>query len=161
MNDLVLKFHDSSHNEALLEYNLPEDQLRFTALPKNALDRIAAREDQLAKAISILADNRPIGFVVLDYGQDKFELTDHQNALMVRSFSINPFYQGKGYGKKAMQLLDEFVKEFYPSIQQLVLAVNFENKRAYQLYLSIGYQDLGKFRDGYHGDKQHLLTKII
>mgnify|MGYP003621043118 FL=1 len=57
-------------------------------------------------------------------------------------------------------MMDDFVKEYFPTINELVLAVNFKNRSAYQLYLNVGYVDDGSQREWYNG-KQHLLKKHI
>ncbi len=77
--------------------------------------------------------------------------------MLIRSFSINPNFQGKGYGKLAMQLATDFVKEHLPSINELVLSVNCRNIGAYQVYLKAGYQDIGKTIIGQAG-KQNVLS---
>ena len=157
---IELKHLETKHLEALMNYSLPEDQINFTALPKLAFERLAERMDNLAHPITILLDDKPSGFFILDYGDDKIELTKNENSLLVRSLSINPVYQGLGYGKVAMKMMDDFVKEYFPTINELVLAVNFKNRSAYQLYLNVGYVDDGSQREWYNG-KQHLLKKHI
>ena len=107
-----------------------------------------------------MLDDEPIGFFVLDYGEDKLDLTKNENSLLLRSLSINPAFQGKGFGKIAMNLVDDFVKENFPTIDELVLAVNFLNKSAYDLYLKVGYIDDGSQRE-WHNGMQHLLRKKI
>lgn len=160
MKNIQLKFYNESHLETLISYTLSEEQTKFTALPFQAFERLKERTDNHAKPITIMLDNEPIGFFVLDYGEDKLEMTDNENSLLVRSLSINPKHQGKGYGKIAMNLVDRFIKENFPTIDELVLAVNFKNKAAYDLYLKVGYIDNGSQREWYNGS-QHLLKKKL
>lgn len=160
MKNIQLKFYNESHLETLISYTLSEEQTKFTALPFQAFERLKERTDNHAKPITIMLDNEPIGFFVLDYGEDKLEMTDNENSLLVRSFSINPKHQGKGYGKIAMNLVDRFIKENFPTIDELVLAVNFKNKAAYDLYLKVGYIDNGSQREWYNGS-QYLLKKKL
>ncbi|WP_282630552.1 GNAT family N-acetyltransferase [Empedobacter sedimenti] len=160
MKNIQLKFTESIHHNALLNYTLPENQINFTALPELTFHRLKERKDNHAKPITILLEAEPIGFFVLDYGDDKLEMTNNKNSLLVRSLSINPQYQGKGYGKVAMNLVDGFVKDNFPTIDELVLAVNFNNKSAYDLYLKVGYIDDGSQREWVNG-MQHLLRKKI
>lgn len=160
MKNIQLKFYNESHHEALISYDLSEEQTKFTALPFQAFERLKERTDNHAKPITIMLDNEPIGFFVLDYGEDKLEMTDNENSLLVRSLSVNPKHQGKGYGKIAMNLVDRFIKENFPTIDELVLAVNFKNKAAYDLYLKVGYIDNGSQREWYNGS-QHLLKKKL
>lgn len=155
-----LDFYRVEHKASLLSYSLPENQINFTALPEQVFERLGNRTDNLANAITILLDEEPIGFFVLDYGEDKMELTTNEASLLVRSLSINPIYQGKGYGKIAMLLMDDFVKEYYPTVNELVLAVNFKNNSAYNLYVNVGYVDDGNVREIIKGS-QHLLSKKI
>lgn len=160
MSNLSLRFYEAKHHDSLIDYSLPEDQINFTALPKQVFERLENRADNFAQPITVLLGEKPIGFFVLDDGEDKMELTTNEQSLLIRSLSINPIYQGKGYGKTAMLLIDDFVKINYPTVQELVLAVNFKNKSAYHLYLKAGYIDDGSFREMEKG-MQHLLKKVI
>lgn len=158
---IFLKSYNQSHYDELIKFDLPQNQINFTALPAHAIEQMNKRVDrENLKAVTIILKDKPIGFFVLDYGKDKLELTDNINSLLLRSLSMNPLYQGKGYGKKAMYLLDEFIKCNYTDIEELVLAVNFKNKLAYQLYLKVGYEDNGKTRKWLQGF-QHLLKKKL
>ena len=110
--------------------------------------------------LSIVKNKAVIGFFALDYGEDKLNYTTNEAALLVRSLSINPKFQGKGYGTLAMQQLLIFVKDFFPTINELVLGVNRRNISAYKIYINIGYSDTGNIFVGRNGD-QHILTKKI
>ncbi len=65
MSTIQLKHTETKHHDALL-YNLPEDQIPFTALPSETFERLKLRADGHAKPITILLDEVPIGFFVLD-----------------------------------------------------------------------------------------------
>ena len=160
MSQIQLKFYESTHHDELVNYTLPEDQINFTALPAQTFERLKARTDNNAKPITILLDDKPIGFFVLDYGEDKYDLTPNENSLLLLSLSINQAFQGNSYGKIAMNLVDDFVKTYYPTIDELVLAVNFKNTSAYQLYIKVGYTDDGSQREWNNG-MQHLLRKKL
>ena len=67
MPTIQLKHTEIKHHNALL-YHLPEDQISFTALPSETFERLKLRTDGHAKPITILLDDEPIGFFVLDYG---------------------------------------------------------------------------------------------
>ncbi|MBO6211866.1 GNAT family N-acetyltransferase [Algoriella sp.] len=160
MSQIQLKFYEPTHHDELVNYTLPEDQINFTALPAQTFERLKARTDNNAKPITILLDDKPIGFFVLDYDEDKYDFTENENSLLLRSLSINPAFQGNSYGKIAMNLVDDFVKTYYPTIDELVLAVNFKNTSAYQLYIKVGYIDNGSQREWNNG-MQHLLRKNL
>ncbi|MGH1519938.1 GNAT family N-acetyltransferase [Chryseobacterium sp. JK1] len=143
-----------------VNYILDETQLRFTASAEQALRNIQNRDDTDAFPVTIFEDDKPAGFFVLDFGQDKLELTKNKDAVLLRSLSVNPQMQGKGIGKKAMQKVDDFVKENFKNCTEIVLAVNQKNNSAYRIYLQTGYIDEGKTRIGRSGP-QHLMYKKL
>lgn len=137
-----------------LNYELDEIQTQFSALPNQALERIEARnqnDDFFAYPITIFSDEKIAGFCVLDFGNDKFEMTDNQDSVLLRSLSINPEFQGKGIGKSLMIVLDDFIKEHFKDCNEIVLSVNERNNLAFQIYLKTGYIYDGKKIDGRSG----------
>ncbi|RFU67584.1 GNAT family N-acetyltransferase [Peribacillus saganii] len=59
--------------------------------------------------------------------------------MLLRAFSISHADQGKGYADQGLLWLTEFVKEHFPHIEEIVLAVNARNIRAKHLYLKSGF----------------------
>jgi len=143
-----------------LTYTLDEQQAQYTATAEQALQKIEERSDTLAFPITIFEDEDPVGFFVLDFGNDKLEFTDNHNSMLLRSFSINPKFQGKGIGKKAMIQVDEFIRENFKECDEIVLAVNQNNISAYRLYLTVGYQYKGKERIGRSGPQYLMFKKL-
>ena len=140
-----------------INYILSEEQMQFTALPENALQRIKERNDGKKHPICILQNEEIVGFFVLDTSDDKKELSENEQAILLRSLSINPLFQGKGIAKEAMFLVPDFVKKYFPNHNEIVLAVNSQNHLAYQLYLKTNYVDEGKTNKGRNG-LQHVLS---
>lgn len=143
-----------------LNYALDENQSQFAATVERALLNIERREDNDAFPITIMKDNTPAGFFVLDFGEDKFELTDNKDSVLVRSLSVNPEMQGTGIGKGAMMKVDDFVRENFQNCNEIVLAVNQRNESAYHIYLETGYIYEGKTRIGRSGP-QYLMYKKL
>ncbi|KFF27323.1 GNAT family N-acetyltransferase [Chryseobacterium vrystaatense] len=143
-----------------LHYVLDENQLQYTSTVEQALQRTEERNDSNAFAITVFDDAKPCGFFVLDFGEDKFELTDNKKSVLLRSLSINPNVQGKGIGKAAMQIVDDFVKKNFPDCNEIVLAVNQKNNSACHIYLKAGYVYEGKSRMGRSG-LQYLMYKKL
>ncbi|RYD96954.1 MAG: GNAT family N-acetyltransferase [Sphingobacteriales bacterium] len=146
--NIQLKPYEDSHTESLRAYQLPPEQTLFTALPEKVFERIAARNalgDFSAVPISILLQDEAIGLFVLDSGPDLDLWTANRNAVFLRSFSINPAFQGKGIGTLVMQRLPEFIASHLPElyINEIVLGVNRENKTAQKLYHRIGFNEYG------------------
>lgn len=140
--------YQEEHKAALLAYQLPEEQLSFTALPETVFERIAARKAQndfSAIPVSILLQEQPVGMFVLDSGSDLGLWTENTQAVFLRSLSINPEFQNQGIGRKAMQALPQFIADQMPalSINEIVLGVNLNNKAAQSLYRRIGFKEYG------------------
>lgn len=58
-------------------------------------------------------------------------------------FFIDVLYQGQGYGKKALLLFLDFIKQQHPTCCAISLTVHPENKRAQHLYAGVGFQPTG------------------
>jgi RimJ/RimL family protein N-acetyltransferase len=157
---ITLSFYKPEDFHDLTSYVLDEQQNQFTAMPKATLEIIEEKNTGDKFPITILYQDRAVGFFVLDFGEDKFELTENENSTLLRSLSINPKYQGKGIGKKAMIILADLIKLKFPECTEVVLAVNFNNRKAYDLYLECGFEDHGKTREMSKG-QQNLLSKRI
>lgn len=151
---VCLHFYNREHLEGLLQFHLPEDQKKFTGMPGDVLE--TTLQDPERYPIVITAEDKPVGFFVLHKGAGILPFTNNKNAILLRAFSIDLNAQGRGYGKKAMQLLPAFVKEKFPQINEIVLAVNMKNTAAQALYLKVGFVDRGIKREGSIG-LQHIL----
>lgn len=146
-----------------LDYELDDIQSQYSALPKQALERIEARnqnEDFFAYPVTIFYHEKIAGFCVLDFGNDKFEMTDNSSSVLLRALSVNPEFQGKGIGKSMMVILDDFVKDHDKDCNEIVLAVNENNHLAFQIYLTAGYVFNGKRINGRNGP-QLVMSKSL
>ncbi|WP_426477263.1 GNAT family N-acetyltransferase [Chryseobacterium sp. CBSDS_008] len=143
-----------------VSYALDENQMSFTATAQQALQSISERDDNDAFPVTIFENNMPAGFFVLDFGKDKFELTDNENSVLLRSLSVNPQMQGKGIGKAAMLKVGDFTRDRFNTCDEIVLAVNQKNDSAYHIYLQAGYIFDGKTRMGRSGP-QYLMYKKL
>ncbi|MFC3160879.1 Acetyltransferase (GNAT) family protein [Chryseobacterium arachidis] len=143
-----------------VQYTLSELQLEYTSTAEFALKRMAERNTGLEFAVTIFFDEKPAGFFTLDFGEDKFDLTDNPNSALLRSLSINPELQGKGIGNAAMMQVDDFVRKNFSDCEEIVLAVNQNNILAYELYLKVGYHYEGKTRIGRSGPQYLMFKKL-
>ena len=57
----------------------------------------------------------------LQTGDRVQEFTENESALLLTSFSINHNRQRKGYAKKSLALLQEFVQRYFPMKMKLYL----------------------------------------
>ena len=88
------------------------------------------------------ANTEMIGFTELAYEPDSSE------RYWIFHFFIDVTYQGQGYGKKALLLFLDFLKQQHPHCRSVCLAVHPENMRAQRLYTSVGFQPTGNDMEG-------------
>ncbi|KAA0549545.1 GNAT family N-acetyltransferase [Bacillus sp. BGMRC 2118] len=156
--NVSLSTYEQSHRDTLFQFYLPEEQLQFTSMPRNALP--IALEDIHRHPVVILANEVPVGFFILYNGQERTNYTNNSKSLILRALSINYKDQNKGYAKLALLQLCEYVKEHFSEIEEIALAVNARNNAAINLYLKCGFVDEGRTRMGPKG-LQHLLTLFL
>lgn len=159
---IIIEAYKPEHRTPL-NYILDEEQMQYTALAATALEKIGERNrnnDFHAKPITILDSGIPVGFFVLDFGTDKLELSQNQNSVLIRSLSVNPSQQGIGVAKNAMSKIPEFLKLYYPETNEMVLAVDEINTKAFSLYQKLGFVYEGKTRNGRSG-LQKILFQFI
>lgn len=154
---ITLTPYQNAHHPALTAYRLNPEQAQFTAQPHERLnDPIPAH----AHPITILHHNTPVGFFILDAGPDKTDYSDHPHALLLRSMSINPAYQGQGIAKAALAALPDYIRSHHPEHPLIVLGVNTRNHPAHQLYLRSGFRDTGRTYPGIKG-LQYILELTL
>jgi diamine N-acetyltransferase len=81
-----------------------------------------------------------VGFVALAYEPGS------SDEYWIFHFLIDQRFQGRGYGKAALERLIERVKHDHPRCRMLQLVVHPENQRAQQLYVRVGFRATGTQR---------------
>lgn len=145
---IQLDFRSAEHLPILAEFELPDDQVQFTAHPKEALNIVEGQHP-----IVILADGHPVGFFILHATERVKEYTSNSHAMLLTTLSIDHRQQRKGYARRGMLALSSFIRSQFPSCNEVVLAVNHKNVPAQQLYERVGFQDTGRRRMGPIGEQ--------
>lgn len=147
---MELYFYNERFKNMIEDYTLTEEQLRFTGTPKECIKLSNENSDRY----SILATegDKLVTFFVLHKNDGVKPYSDNNNAILLRAFSTDSRHQGKGYAKKALILLIDFVKEHFNETNEIVLAVNLKNEDAQGLYKKCGYVDEGARRMGKKGE---------
>jgi diamine N-acetyltransferase len=83
-----------------------------------------------------------IGFTELAYEP---ESTDNY---WIFHFFIDVAYQGQGYGKQALPLLIDYIKQQHPHCRSIHLTVHPQNIAAQHLYTGAGFQSTGDNLEG-------------
>lgn len=145
-----LVFYKPEYKVLLSNYNLSEEQQRYTALPVDALQKCESEPDR--HPIVILYGNQPVGFFVLHGWEGVKDFSENKEAILLRAYSINAEYQGKGIASQSIRLLRSFVKEHFPEVNEIILAVNHANIVAQTVYKKGGFVDKGIRAMGSQGE---------
>lgn len=99
----------------------------------------------------IYKDDVPVGFLMIGFGTDSSwddAPAIAQNNYDLRRLMIDIKYQGRGYGKEALNLALEFIRTFpCGKAEYCWLSYEPENKAAQDLYRSFGFVETGE-KDG-------------
>lgn len=153
-----LEAYQSHHLPGLEQYKLTPEQQQFTGMPIEML--LLAEMDPHRHPVVIMAKTGPVGFFVLYDGEEVPKYTDHPAAIVLRAFSVSLTFQGRGYAKRGLMQLGEYVHTHFPEAKQVVLAVNEQNGPARSLYLGCGFKDNGRSKPGPMG-LQYMLFKSL
>ncbi|MGO4695722.1 GNAT family N-acetyltransferase [Paenibacillus sp. 2TAB26] len=127
-----------------IELKVAEEQKRFISSNQHALAEayIASKEGQVIITFAIYKDETMVGFIMMYYddGNGNFEYSSYG----VFKIMIDGRYQGKGYGKEAMEKAVELSKTS-PHGEARVVEVTYnpENIIAKNLYASLGFVETG------------------
>ncbi|TWI54958.1 acetyltransferase (GNAT) family protein [Pseudomonas duriflava] len=78
------------------------------------------------------------------------------DACTVHALQIDRQMQGQGLGRLCLHLLPQSVRQVWPELKRIMLAVDAHNQAAMQLYLKQGWQDNGKYYPGRVGLERRL-----
>lgn len=155
VDSIELVHLSEEHLEILNNFELPEDQSQFTALPKEVVDVTDGEYP-----IVLLNDKVPVGFFLLHSTERVRNYTNNANAMLLTAFSTDHKQQRKGYAKKGMLQLPLFMKREFEFCDEVVLVVNHKNIPAQHLYLNVGFVDTGVRRMGPIGEQIVMSLEI-
>lgn len=131
--------YNSQYDNLIEEYYLPAEQLYYSAMPAEAVEISKNNNDR--HTILGMDDGELVTFFILHENEAVQPYSDQPNDILLRSFSTNHIHQGKGYARKTLELLPQFMREHIPHIDGIVLGVNVKNTAAQGLYKKCGYVD--------------------
>lgn len=153
-----LDFYKEEYRANLKDYYLSEEQSQYASVPLKAL--LTCEQDNTRHPIVILYNGQPAGFFILHGWEGVKAYSDNENALLLRGYSINAVFQGKGIATQSLLCLDTFVKRNFPGKNEIILAVNHKNIVAQHVYKKAGFTDNGIRVMGRKGEL-HILQKPL
>lgn len=154
-SEVTLHCHTKKTN---VSYELPADQQEFTMLPQDLIKRDAANPEK--HLIVIRARGQVAGFFELDESEDRKRYSDNPKALLLRGYSVNPKFQGRGIATGSLDALPAFMKEEFPNMDEVVIGVNARNTAAQTLYKKAGFEDTGRRVMGKKGEQFAMCLKV-
>jgi diamine N-acetyltransferase len=94
---------------------------------------------------AIYHEDRMVGFVMAVYQpKDENDPEDDEDVYYLARIMIDKTYQGRGYGKAALQRMIDLIKTFpHGAATCIVLSSNPQNQPAYSLFKSFGFREMG------------------
>lgn len=136
---IALKKIDKDNYRKVLAIKMNEEQNKFVAPNVVSLAQAWVFYNE-ARPFAIYNDDEVIGFMMLDWDEEEREAG-------IWRFMIAEEQQGKGYGRKAMVLAINMIKE---SNKFDIISLDYapENVVGKHLYESMGFQETGEIDDG-------------
>jgi diamine N-acetyltransferase len=147
-------------------------QKNFVASNNNSLAEayVAITNGGVALPFAICKNKKPIGFLMIGYGlaedddllkEDPAFVEIAKKSYSIWRFMIDKHYQGKGYGRKAMQLALDYIRTFpCGKADTCWLSYEPENEVAKKLYASFGFIEQPQFYKGEEGEEIPAILKL-
>ena len=156
--------------DAILNLRVNKEQKHFVARNTDSIvDAFLAITEDGKKVypFGIYADKKPVGFIMIGYDIGEDDGTEPRADWFLRDtyfiwrFMIDKRYQGKGYGREAMEKALEFVRTF-PAGPAKYCWLSYEpnNEVAKKLYLSFGFRELPEHYSGKEDDEMPAILEL-
>ena len=136
---ITLKEITKDNIEQVLALKVNDNQNSFVITTAESLAK-AYVYYKTAWPFAVYQDDTPVGFIMMGYYEEKKYYT-------LWEFLIDYKYQGRGYGRKALLLGIQFLKDTF-NVKEIYTGVASGNQVAKNLYKSVGFEETGIFEDG-------------
>lgn len=147
--DVRLEDVTAQNWRAVAGLKLADDQKQLVA--SNVYSLAQSKFDPDAFPRAIYAGHRVVGFLMYDLP----DVDDEIQEASIYRFMIDMAHQGKGYGRRALKLAIEEIKEI-PGISKISISYVRNNAKAKQFYASFGFVE----RDGGKDDYE-LIAELV
>ena len=136
---ITLKEITKDNIEQVLALKVNDNQNSFVITTAESLAK-AYVYYKTAWPFAVYQDDTPVGFIMMGYYEEKKYYT-------LWEFLIDYKYQGRGYGRKALLLGIQFLKDTF-NVKEIYTGVASGNQIAKNLYKSVGFEETGIFENG-------------
>jgi len=102
----------------------------------NAISIAQSKYEDSLKTLGIYLGEKMVGFTMYN------TVIEELDGYWIYRIMVDEKYQGKGIGRKAMEIVIERVKKLV-GCKRVVVGYSSRNKRAENLYTSLGFEDRG------------------
>lgn len=143
---IQLKDVDNSNWRAVIKLSVRDDQRHFVADNASSLVQSIFDDNLKGKVITqgIYDGDTLIGFTM--YGSDADDPADELGTMWIVRFMIGAEFQGKGYGRAALDYLINYARN-QSDIRTIRLSYEPQNIAAKKLYASAGFVEEGMNED--------------
>jgi len=140
--DVRLEDVTAQNWRAVLRLKLADDQQRLLA--SNAYSIAQSKYDEAAQPRAIYAGDMVVGFLMYDVP----EVDDDEQHVSNYRFMIDKDHQGKGYGRAALTMAIEEIRQI-PGITKVLISYVRNNAKAKDFYAGFGFVELAGEPDDY------------
>ncbi|MEI5990668.1 hypothetical protein A5881_002173 [Enterococcus termitis] len=154
---MYLAMYDDTHQTHIDNYCLSERKLRYVREPKIAL--ALTKRDPKRHAVLVFEGEYLVAFMTLYETKNDISYSDNKKSLLVQDLSTDYRHLRNGYVKQAVQLLPDFIRQHFTTIEQLIIVVNEDKAFTQALRIDAGFKDTGN-ASLTHGSQVYLQIPI-
>ncbi|MBO0446785.1 GNAT family N-acetyltransferase [Enterococcus ureilyticus] len=137
---MYLTMYEDTHETLIHNYCLSEKKMRYVREPKIATALI--KKDPLRHAILAFEGDYLVAFLTLYEANGGSFYSTNKNCLLVQDLSTDYRHLRNGYVQQAVQLLPTFVRQQFPTIDELMIIVNEDQAFTKVLCKEAGFQNI-------------------
>lgn len=146
---------DATQREQLDGLEVHPEQKAFSGDIYTALHTLLKAPEPGIKGFALLADERPVAFLLLKHGPFLPHWASAGTATL-HALQVDHRVQGRGYGQACLKALPEAARLAWPELKGLMLSVDADNQAALKLYLKQGWVDSGEAYKGRIGYERRM-----
>ena len=149
MSVMLIPIDDDTRSDAS-RLKVRKDQERFVdSNDESLLERDEALSDGLSVPCFLIEeDGVPAGFAMLSYGRAEEGIPAEADIWYLWRFMIDERFQGRGIGKKALELILRYISESGRDGASVWVSYERDNQIARSLYSRAGFRETGDVSEG-------------